>query len=197
MKKILILSMMSCLPLAAVELDTAAVGHDLNGWNENKVAWFGTDGLRFCATQPVVHSLEEGTVEITMRLEQVAKRVSVYKAELRMVVTRDGLVRAASVVGEVDGAPFSSGEVTRPESAVVANGEEGEAMDLTPVNAEKEMQQELSQLLDSAIEKARSDGASVRRDMAARFFGSDAGESASLSKATDLVFRSLFRRVGP
>ena len=198
MKNILICSLISCLPLAAVELNTPAVGSDLNGWNENGVAWFGTDGLSFRATPPVLRSLGEGTVEITMRLEEVAKRVSVYKAELRMVVTGDGLVRAASVVGEVDGAPFSSGEVTRPEPATVSSeGEEGEAVDVTPVNAEAEMQSELSQLLDSAIEKARSDKNAVRRDVASRFFGSDAGASASLAKATGLVFRSLFRRVGP
>lgn len=198
MKNILICSLLSCLPLPAVELDVSAVGRDLNGWNENEVAWFGTDGLSFRATPPELRSLGEGTVEITMRLEEVAKRVSVYKAELRMVVTGDGLVRAASVVGEVDGAPFSSGEVTRPEPATVASeGEEGEVVDVTPINAEVEMQEELSQLLDSVIEKARSDKSAVRRDVASRLFGSDAGASTSLSKATGLAFRTLFRRVGP
>ena len=196
MKNILIYSLISCLPLAAVELNTPAVGSDLNGWNEDGVAWFGTDGLSFRATPPVLRSLGEGTVEITMRLEEVAKRVSVYTAEVRLVVSSDGLVRAAQISGKVDGVDFTSGEVTRPEVAVTSAPAEGEAVDVTPVNAEAEMQSELAQVLDSAIEQARKGKMQARRDVAARFFGSKAGESASLSKATGIVVKSLFRRVG-
>ena len=193
MKRYLMTLALGCLPLAAVELDTAAVGRDLNGWNDQKLAWFGTDGLSFRASTPEVRPLENGAVEILMKVEEVAKRVSVYAAEVRLVVSSDGLVRAAQISGKVDGVDFTSGEVTRPEVAVAA---EGEAVDVTPVNAEAEMQAELAQAQDSAIEQARKGKVQARRDVAARFFGSKAGESASLTKATGIVVKSLFRRVG-
>jgi hypothetical protein len=196
MKRYLMTLALGCLPLAAVELDTAAVGRDLNGWNDQKVAWFGTDGLSFRANTPEVRPLENGAVEILMKVEEVAKRVSVYTAEVRLVVSSDGLVRAAQISGKVDGVDFTSGEVTRPEVAVTSAPAEGEAVDVTPVNAEAEMQSELAQVLDSAIEQARKGKMQARRDVAARFFGSKAGESASLSKATGIVVKSLFRRVG-
>lgn len=190
---------MGCLSLEAVELDTPAVGRDLNGWQEGDVAWFGTDGLTFRASMPTTRSLENGAVEIVMKVEEIAKKTSVYTANVRVVASQDGLVLAASVEGRVDGADFKSGEVTLPEAAVVAEAEEaaeGEAVEVTPGDAEREMTIELSQSLDSAIERVRTGGKQVKRDVASRFFGAKAGDSASLTKATELVVKSLFSRVG-
>ncbi|MFC7339325.1 hypothetical protein ACFQY0_19185 [Haloferula chungangensis] len=190
MKHYFTILMLGALPLAAAELDMSGVGRDLNGWNEDQLAWYGIDGLSFRASTPVLRSLEGGTLEITMKLEQVVKRVSVYTAEIRVVVTSDGLVRAAEISGEVDGAPFDTGEVTRPEMAVAAP-------DAVPVSAEAEMREQLSQSLDSAIVRARTSGKQARKDVTARFFGADAGESGTLTKATDVAVKSLFRRVHP
>lgn len=196
MKRYLITLTLCCLPMGAVELDTAAVGRDLNGWNDQELAWFGTDGLSFRASTPEIRSLENGAVEILMKVEEVAKRVSVYSARVRLVVSADGLVRTVQVDGSVDGVVFTTGEVRRPEVAVVATEEEGQPVEVSPKDAEAEMQVELASLLDSAIEQARTGKSPARKDVAARFFGSKAGESASLSKGTGVVVGSLFRRVG-
>ncbi|MGB6223643.1 hypothetical protein [Haloferula sp.] len=197
MKRYLMILVVSCLPLKAVELDTVAIGRDLNGWQAGDVAWFGTDGLSFRAYKPGMRSLENGTVEIVMKVEQVQKRVAVYSADVRMVVSDDGLVRIVEIDGKVDGVEFFGGEVLRPEPATVGSEEEGQAVDVTPVNAEQEMKQESAQLLDSAIEKARSGNKVVLRDFSSRYFTTKAGETAALAKATGLVVNSLFRRVRP
>ncbi len=189
--------LLGALPLAAVELDTAAVGRDLNGWNDQKLAWFGTDGLTFRAGTPEIRPLENGVVEVLMKVEELVRGVTVYTADLRLVVSADGLVRAVGVSGKVDGVDFKTAELSRPEVAVVAAQGDDKPADVTPVNAEAEMQAELSQALDSAIEGARTGKTQARRDVVSRFFGAKAGESASLSKATGIVVKSLFRRVGP
>lgn len=197
MKRLLMISALACLPLAAVELDTAGVGRDLNGWQEGEVARYGIDGLDFRASKPVIRLLENGVVEISMKLEEMQRNAPVYVANLRVVASPDGLVLAAAVTGDVDGARFDSGEVTRPEPATVAEPAEGEEVDVTPVDAEQQMADELGQALDSAIARARESGKQPRRDLASRLFSSKAGETPSLVKATAVAMRSLFRRVGP
>ncbi|MEM1085748.1 MAG: hypothetical protein AAGI48_16690 [Verrucomicrobiota bacterium] len=201
MKRILLITALACLPLGAMELDTEGVGRDLNGWQAEGVAWYGTDGLSFRASKPVLRQLEGGAVEITMKVEEVKRRTSVYLANVRVVASPDGLVLAASVSGEVDGASFESGEVTRPEPATVAEPTEGEEasgeVDVTPVNAEKQMRDDLDQMLDSAIARALEAGEQPRRDLASRVFSVRAGETSSLVMGTSVAVRSLFRRVGP
>jgi hypothetical protein len=195
MKQYLMTLLLSSLPLAATQLDREAVGRDLNGWNEDRIVWFGTDGLSFRGFDPEIRSLESGTIEIVMKIEEVQKRTVAYTANVRLIVSQDGLVRMATVEGNVDGVAFTSGEVTRPAPTTAAAPEEG-AVDVTPVNAEAEMRQQLSEALDSALARARSEKSQARQDVAARFFSSKAGESASLTKATEIVVKSLFRRVG-
>ena len=134
--------------LQAANLDTPAVGDDLNGWQKGGVAWYGTDELSFRASRPVATPTADGGLEIRMRVEEIRSRVPVYVADIRLLASGNGVIYSASVSGEVAGVKFKTAEVSRPEP-VTSSGDE-EAIE-APLSPDEQMRQDLASLLGSAI----------------------------------------------
>ncbi|BCX47134.1 hypothetical protein HAHE_10420 [Haloferula helveola] len=191
------------LPLAdAVEVDVDAVGRDLNGW-QGSVARYSTAGAAFEVGQPIMSWDESNNLIVEAEIREIRRSSPVYDAKVRLLVSPDGLVRRASVKGTVDGKVFDSGEVTRPEPAVIPeapSAEEGAegvgpVVDVAPTDPDEEMRQALDQQLVAAIERARRSEKVVKRDLSSWLLSGAASEGETLVEGTAVVVSSLFRRI--
>lgn len=202
MKTILFLTLMlsGSLVVRSATLDVEAVGRELNGWDDSGAAVFGAGGGVIRALKPGLRNDGEGGLEVTMRVEQRNRGAVPYAAMVRLGCSPDGIVRSASIDGTLNGNAFSTGEVSRPEAVVPAEGGEAAAageVDVTPVNPERQMMDELAERLQSALEKSAESKKQVNRDVASRIFGGAKSDPVVAIEGTMPVIRALFRRLGP
>ncbi len=202
MKRLLLLLFLVVAARGA-ELDVAAMGSDLNGW-KGGVARYSLSGAGFEVTRPVTRTDGNGNLIVTTVIRERKRGAPVFEATLRALVSPDGLVRTLGMEGSVEGHPFETGEITRPEPvtpAPVAGETDTEPVgstfvDVTPIDPDEAMIESLAQGLRSAIERARSSEKVVRRDLSGWIFSSEASSSEVIAEGVDVVVRSVFRRSG-
>lgn len=190
-------SLLSILALCglchAADLDIEAVGRDLNGWNGD-VARFAESGATFEVGRPGLATDAGGNLVATTVIRERKGRGIVFEGTVRTVISPDGLVRTLSMQGRVDGRPFETAEVGRPEP--VAADAEGAApvAEAAPVDPEEEMRDSFARSLRSAIERARSSEKVVKRDLSAWIFPQEASSADVLAEGVDVLVRAIFRR---
>lgn len=181
------------------EINIAAMGPDLNGWSGG-VGRYSLSGASFEVTRPATRTDANGNLIVITLIRERKRRSPVFEGTLTALISPDGLVRTLEMEGTVEGKPFETGKITRPEPIVPSAAGEGETaggvFDVTPVNPQKGMRDSLSQSLRSAIERARASEKVVKRDLGSRLFPSEASSADAIAEGTDVVVRSIFLRGG-
>lgn len=193
-------------PLGAADLDVAGLGRDLNGWTERNVAAYGCDGSVFELDRPVVEKRDDGSMAVRAQVREVSRAGVPFEAKLRLEVSPDGLVRSVGIDGKVDGRAFDAGTATRPEPvATEPAGNEADAADeatpaanaaTPPLDPGAELRKDAGDRLASALERARSSGKGVKRDLSSWLLGGRASDDATLVQGVALALDRLIRRTG-
>lgn len=184
--------------ILAGSLDVEGLGRDVNGWADG-AGRFSAAGTVFEAGRPTTAPGPGGSLSVAMPLKESERGSAVYAAAIEMTVDSRGAVSTMRISGELEGKPFDTGTVTRPDPPAALEGSAGEAA--APATIESPppgqmMREELAGRLGSALAEAREADKVVKRDVSSWLFRSSASADASLVEGTMAVVRALFRRAG-